>query len=312
MGGYFAARHRVGLVAALVSLVTTSPWLVRAAESDSSGDARQACIISHEAAQELRLDAKLLESRKELRRCADEGCPAAVRVDCLNWLNEVEAAIPNIVVVAQSDRGDEINIAVKIDGIFVADHLDGKAIDLDPGTHVLNFLPADGSPVEMRLVIGQGEKNRILRLDFRSPVVSAPNVNVAATGLPAPFPPSPLAPTARPVPVATYVLGATALVAVASATYFGLKARSARNSAANECAPICSESVVDDVNHKALYSDVSTGVAVAAAGAAALIYLTRPAVTYLPASGAMRSWLDHVQLGLSPASGYASVRGFFE
>ena len=82
--------------------------------------------------------------------------------------------------MAVSDRGDEIDVNVTIDGQLVTRQLDGKAIELDPGSHQIIFERQGSAPQEMRLILGQGEKNRIIRLDYRTktptPVAAPPIV----------------------------------------------------------------------------------------------------------------------------------------
>jgi hypothetical protein len=299
-------KQLLGLVIALWALVTTTPGQAQTAQSEASGEVRSACISAHETGQELRISSKLLESKNSLHRCAQEDCPSVIRVDCLRWLDEVEAAIPTIVVVAESDRGDETNVRIGIDGQTVANQLDGKPIDLNPGSHYLIFEFTGARPMEMQLFLGQGDKNRIIRLDFRSKPTVGPLTTPAAhaTDIPPPL-------TSRPVPNMTYVFGGTALVAAASATYFGLKASAARNSAAISCAPLCSDSVVSDIKRKALYSDLSTSVALISAGTAAALYFTRPAV-FSSSSSPSSVALELLQLGVTPLGGYVGMGGTFQ
>lgn len=272
--------------------------------TDSSG--RDACLSGHEQSQELRLAGKLLASKKALLSCAEEQCPAMVRADCLRWLDEVEGAIPTIVVVAKSDRGDEFDVRVIIDGNLATSQLDGKPIELDPGSHQILFDRSGSRPQEMRLILGQGEKNRILRLDFgtKPPSLPAPAPTLAPASLQAPT-------GVRPVPAMTYVFGGVAAAAVASATYFGLKANAAHNDAMRSCAPLCSRPVVDDVKQNARYSDFSTGIAVLSAGTAVLLYVTRPTVFPKEVPGKLTLVLDHWRFGASPESAFTTVGGTF-
>jgi len=295
-----------GAIGALLTLVTTAVAQTQASEPATDSSGREACLSGHEQSQELRLAGKLLETKQALLSCAEAQCPSIVRADCLHWLDEVEGAIPTIVVVAESDRGDEIDVRVTIDGKLATSQLNGKAIELDPGSHQILFDRSGSRPQEMRLILGQGEKNRIIRLDFRTkpPVVPVPAPTLALASLPPPR-------GARPVPVMTYVFGGAAAVAVASATYFGLKASAARNEARNSCTPLCSRPVVDDVKQKARYSDLSSGIAVLSAGTAVLLYLTRPTVIPKEMPGKLTLVLDHWRFGASAESAFTTVGGTF-
>ena len=296
----------VGVTGAILSSL-----LVAEARAQESGPAidvrgRDACLSSHEQSQELKLEGKLTESKKALLSCAEEHCPSIVRADCLRWLDDIESAIPTIVVVAESDRGDEIDVRVTIDGTLAASQLDGKAIELDPGSHQIILEHNDAKPQVMRLILGQGEKNRIIRVDFR-------------TQVPGPAPPTPM-PTQpamqpikgnRPVPILTYVFGGTAAAALASTTYFGVRAVAARSDANNSCAPLCSGSVVNHIKHKALYSDLSTSVAVLSAAAAVVLYATRPVVSSQEKPSKLARFLEHWRFGASPEAAVGMLKGAF-
>ncbi len=288
-------------------LVIAANCKAQTSEPAASVDVRDVCLASHEKSQELRLSGRLLESKKELLGCAEEQCPSAVRVDCLRWLDEVEAATPTIVLVAESDRGDEMDVRVTIDGRLVTTQLDGKSIELDPGSHQLVFDPKAAKPLEMRIVLGQGEKNRIIRLDFRTKSSLVPGAMPVSTGSALPPPVG-----TRPVPTFTYVLGGVAVASAISATIFGISALSARKSAEDSCAPLCPESTVKDVKQKALLSDLSAGFAVLSAGAATLLYFTRPTV-YIKSSQARSDGIfEHWRLGVSSTSAFTSWGGTFQ
>jgi len=292
----------VGLIGALLATATAAVAWAQEPGSATEVGGRDVCLSDHEKSQELRLVGKLLESKKASLSCAEEQCPSMVRADCLRWLAELEGAIPTIVVVAESDRGDEIDVRVIIDGQITTNQLNGKAIELDPGTHDILFERNGSAPQEMRLNLGQGEKNRIIRLNFRTKVM-APVVTSA---------PPPLQPLEgrRPVPTLTYVFGGVALVAAVSATFFGLEAHSARADAINSCEPLCPRSTVDDIKAKALYSDLSTGVAVLSATAAVILYVTRPTLSEeLP--NKQSGLFEHWRLGVSADAAYTTVGGAF-
>jgi hypothetical protein len=229
-----------------------------------------------------------------------------VRADCLHWLDELEAAIPTIVVVAVSDRGDEIDVTVTIDGQLVTRQLDGKAIELDPGSHQITFERLGSAPQEMRLILGQGEKNRIIRLDYRT----KPPTPVAAPPIIASTPVQPPSGT-RPVPVLTYVFAGAAVVAGGTATYFALRAESARNDARKNCEPLCSGSVVDDIKLKALYSDLSSGIALLSVGTAVLLYVTRPTVFPEQSPNKLGGLLQNLRFSASANSALTSLGGTF-
>lgn len=241
------------------------------AQTSASSD-QDSCVSGHEKAQELRLAGRLIESKRALLTCAEEQCPSIVRADCVRWLEDIESAIPTIVIVAVADSGDEIDVSVTIDGNLITRQLNGQPIELDPGVHAMRFERAGSAPQVSKINLGQGEKNRIVRLDFRTkePAVGAVS-RQAEPGATAPKP------APRPTPTLTYVLGAVALTATASTAYFGIGALHARSDA-KSCEPLCRSDVVDDVRHKALYADLSAIIAVVSAAGSLVLYESRPAI----------------------------------
>ena len=98
-------------------------------------------------------------------------------------------------------------------------------------------------------------------------------------------------------------------MALGTATYFAIRAESARHDARKNCEPLCSESVVDDVRHKALYSDLSSGVALLSVGTAVLLYVTRPTVFPEESSNKLVGLLQNLRFSASANSALTSSRG---
>jgi hypothetical protein len=73
-----------------------------------------------------------------------------------------------------------------------------------------------------------------------------------------------------------FVFGAAALVAFASAVYFGTSGRAQLDSL-HRCAPGCSPSDVTALKVDMIVTDVSLGVGVVASAVATWLFLTRPA-----------------------------------
>src|ERR1700733_10632931 len=127
-------------------------------------DDKQDCIAASEAGQDQKLRGSLRGAREQLLICARDVCPAIVRQDCTQWLTEIIAALPSVVVGARDWKGhDLVDVTVSVDGVVVASKLDGKPIAVDPGVHTFRYESASGTePVEEHMVIRQGERNRPL------------------------------------------------------------------------------------------------------------------------------------------------------
>ena len=141
----------------------------KADEKSEVPDVKQACVDSFGRSQSLRLAGKLLEARKDLVRCGQAHCPELIRVKCMPWLEEVTHNIPSLVIDARDGKGgDLVDVRVSVDGELVRKELDGTDIRLDPGPRELRF-EYGGQTKTIKLVMRQGEKNRVVRVTFTPP-----------------------------------------------------------------------------------------------------------------------------------------------
>src|SRR5262249_33878649 len=154
-----------------------------------------------------------------------------------------------------------------LDGAPYLESVDGKAREIDPGPHLFRAeLQGDHRVIEERIVVREGEKNRLVRL--------AP----APTHAPRTDASNPRPPASAAVPVGPLALGGLGVVATASFAYFGLRAGGeASDARACEKQPGCDN--VDTRNRAiahARIADASLGIAVLAfAGAGVWYFLDR-------------------------------------
>jgi hypothetical protein len=199
--------------------------------------------------------------------CAREACPGIVRKDCLQWLSEVEASLPSVVLSARNAQGGDISSAkVTADGVMISDKLDGKSIFVDPGPHTFKFEVEGQAPVEQQAVIREGEKNRAITATFGTTPEATPNVVT----------PPPAETDKKSAPVAGYILGGVGLVALGGFAYFGLTGKSDVSTMREGCGQqhACSQDEVDSAKSKLLIADVSLGVGIVALGVATYMILT--------------------------------------
>jgi hypothetical protein len=159
-------------------------WWVSAALLASAGRAgaeptKQQCVAANEAAQDLQNSGKLTSARQQLALCATTSCPAVVRQDCVQRLEEVVRTMPTIILAAKHGGDDLVAVHVKMDDAPLVDHLDGNALQVDPGPHHFAF-EADGyTRIDREVVVRTGEKDRIVEVELRS--VERPTVAVTPT-----------------------------------------------------------------------------------------------------------------------------------
>jgi hypothetical protein len=130
---------------------------------------KQGCLASFKRAQRLRKHSQLLSARAELVACGQPQCPDVIELKCLEWVEEVRAAIPTIIVSALTHNGLDIADAeLAIDDEPMATSLDGTPIDLDPGPHTLKVTHQLLSQA-LDIVAVQSAKNRVVQIRFAPP-----------------------------------------------------------------------------------------------------------------------------------------------
>jgi hypothetical protein len=130
-------------------------------------DDREQCIAASEAAQKLASEHRLIQARQQFLVCAKDSCPAVIKKDCIEQLEALGKKIPSIVVRAKGPAGDDLTaVRVSLDGAIVAERLDGSPVEVDPGPHTIRLETAGQPPIEQRLVVAEGEQNRVVDYAF--------------------------------------------------------------------------------------------------------------------------------------------------
>jgi hypothetical protein len=238
--------------------------LVAIAPALAGADDKSDCVDAHAEAQLLRRSGRIGAARARLVACSVASCPALVARDCTQWLSELDAEQPTVVLAAHDETGRDVAaVRVTIDGQPLATQLDGRPLDVDPGRHVVRGEFSGGRSVEITVVVRATEKDRVIRLDL--PAAPPPSVP----------PPQAEAPRAGP-PVVTYVLAGVGALALGSFAYFGLSGKFEESHLASTCRPNCAEDDIRGVRRSYLAADVSLGVALVAIGVATWFALQSP------------------------------------
>jgi hypothetical protein len=225
-------RALAGLLSvAALGAATTATTAARA-------DAKQECASAYEETQKLREKGQLTEAKQRAVRCSAASCSVYVVKDCTQWLAEIEASLPSVVFTAEDAGGADTAAArVAVDGRVVAERLDGKAVALDPGEHVVRFELVGAEAIEQRVLIRQGEKNRRIAASFKkapAPPPPPPVTPVAVREPAAPLPPAP-APRAGGVPTWAWVTGGVGVVLLGVGIGFGVSALGAQSTLVEKC-----------------------------------------------------------------------------
>ncbi len=221
------------------------------------------CIASHLAAQKLKKDGQLSSAKAALLSCVQDGCPAPIRAECVEWIGEIDEAMPSILVTGVDAMGqDTANVRVLIDGKPVAESLDGRPLLVDPGPHKVTCEHGVAAQVQ-DVVIVQGQKNRPIRCSF------------AATPDPEPEVPTPAeegAPLAQLIAGSVIgVLGLGALATFAALGTIGKNEADELDVTCGRAAPppntqTCTDEQIDPVRTKLIAADVSLGVGIGLVG----------------------------------------------
>jgi hypothetical protein len=270
--------RRMGFALALA--VIASVPLAHAEES--------ACMDAHRAAQRLRKDQKLLEAREQLVTCAGAKCPGMVQTDCAEWLGEIRGEIPSVIVSAKDEGGHELSdVSVSVDGKRVAERLDGRPIELNPGAYRFRYEREGQETIEAEVVLKTGVGNRVVEVVFPGGLPEKKRIKT---------------------PVVTWVLLGTGTAAFASFAYFGLSGRSDYEQAEDDCYPSCTDADKDPIRTKLLIADISLIISLASFAGAGYFHFTRP---YETVAAEARRTTPRLQVRLAPGAGFASVATSF-
>jgi hypothetical protein len=260
------ARPRLS---ALVLLTAAGVAHGGAARADQPADEKQACAAAAEDAEQLRIDARLQAARERLVRCSRPGCPTAVRNDCAQWMTEVVAAIPTVVLGVRDGRGQDVLTArAWIDGVPVAHGLEGKPLEVDPGVHTFRFESA-GAAAEQAVLIREGEKSRAITVTLDTSLGAPAAPSGAAS------PPSTTG-SLRVSPWA-WAFGAAGVLALGLGTYLELSVNADANGLESTCGHACSHAQVHPlVLKQQVLGPIAFGVGAVSLGLAAYTVLAAP------------------------------------
>jgi len=279
MSGLRSTRTRFASCAVIIALSLQ-------ASSAAAAPTKDQCVDADTRAQDLRRDGKLLSTREALKVCVQQSCPRVVREDCTERLDELARVVPSIIFAAKDGAGHDLSaVAVTIDGKPFADHLDGSALELDPGEHSFNFTSGMLPPVILTLVIREAERARHEAivigpppakptLPERKPAQPVQTPNDASSSSEQGSPGS----AQRAVAWTALGLGAAGIVV---GSVFGLESK-AKHDEAKSCSATCPDVPSHNANEDALkFGNISTVAfivgAVGVAGGLTLWLTAKPA-----------------------------------
>jgi hypothetical protein len=250
------------------------PWLAIAMllpASTALADV-DACIAASQRSLTLRHEGKLHDALKQLATCSDPRCPDEVKAECTRRTDVVRTAMPTLVLAAKDGAGNDLfAVRVTMDGAPLLAALDGRAISLDPGEHAFVFETAGQPPLEKKLVLLEGEKDRREAVVLGPPPAAAPPT------------PSPGPSSWSPNKIMAVTSAGVGLVGVALGVVFGAYAKSSQNLETTNCssAASCSNGPQSQEDYTVAKEDATAATVAFVAGAAlvavgATLWFTAP------------------------------------
>jgi len=273
----------------------SSAWPAAAAAADEP----LTCAQAYERAQEEKTSGQLKAAIEHLKRCVDAKCAKFIRKDCVQWMQDAQRALPTVVFSIREGRDEITDVEILCDDKMLVRRLDGESIPVDPGLHDFTFNVPGLVPAERQVLIKEGERNRIIKVELGTPERIAPPPSplqpppaIAAVAAPSPPPPSPSSnaePTlyAKPNPplaessppslahALPYGLAGVGALGVAGFAVFASLGASQKGDLERSCSPFCQTGQVDNAKTKYVLADTCLGVGLVSLGVATYLFVKR-------------------------------------
>lgn len=239
----------------------------------ADGPSKEQCVNAYQGAQVDLKQSALGSAREKIAICLASSCPRVLQTDCADWLKNIDARQPSVVLSFQGKDGTPMTgVTATLDGKPFAGKTDGRAVDVDPGEHTFTFAPPGEAKVDVRVIVREGEKSQ--KVDAISKLYVAPKPPPGSGPLASQQQP---VRTERPVPWQVYALGGVGLAGVGSFAGFGISGTRGKADL-DKCKPACAEDDVSSVRTRFIVADISLAVSIVAVAAATVFFVTRPEV----------------------------------
>jgi len=237
---------------------------------------KEQCISTNEEGQDLRRAGRLRSAMDRFTYCSAPACPAVLRADCTARLQDLQRAMPTVLLEVRDARGNIVSaVTVTMDDAPFAERLDGTSLPVDPGTHRFVFKTAGADAVSKELTIREGEKNRRETITLPMPAGTAEREGDASVVAPPPG-----SPPATPATAAYVAFAIAGVGAVTGGVFTGLalheKAKCPNDAGQQHCPPPIDDRDNDvAVKRESLIAGIGYGAAVVGAAVGVWLLLTR-------------------------------------
>jgi hypothetical protein len=168
----------VGACGAAIFLCTTTGF----AKSKNKGP--NACMTVYKAAQERDRSGKLQEAKDLFATCAAASCGVLAQ-ECASEVVRLDGETPTVVPFVTDDAGAPVvDVQVKMDGVELTTHLDGRGLPVNPGVHEFTFSRDGAVFATEKVMIAQAQRNRPISVSQHAPQKSAPKKVAAGVAPP--------------------------------------------------------------------------------------------------------------------------------
>jgi hypothetical protein len=137
-------------------------------------------------------DKKYLDGAAESLRSSNPACPEALAKECTRLYEAIQSVTPTVVFGVSDGHGNDlVDVTVTVDGTVVRRKLDGLAVPLDPGVHLVRFESKGLPSAEERIALRGGDKDRVITEVLARLTLPPPAKAPVAVAAPLPSVPSP-------------------------------------------------------------------------------------------------------------------------
>lgn len=259
-------RHELRIPALLGGVLVMAAELSTSSSQAAPPDGAT-CVKAYESAQMRRKSEDFIGARQELIVCASAACPSVIQGDCIEWLGKVEDAIPLVIFEAKVNGSPVFDVSVTLAGKLLAERLDGRSVEVNPGLHAFTFERPGAPPVVEKVIIHRGAKSHTVMASWSAPIKDG-------TALPPP-PPPPI-PKTRPIPALFYALSGIGVVGLGGFAGLGISGLNQEHQLSSTCSPVCKDSDLNPVKAQYIAAYTSAGVGALSLVGAGIVLFTRP------------------------------------
>jgi hypothetical protein len=274
------ALRRACLLAAALGLAA-----LEARSAPKPGEPRKACAESQRRSRESEAAGRLREARNRALGCSEVVC-GFIGEQCRAAYDRLRESIPSVVPVVVGEHGEAlVDVEMSMDGTTLTNHVDGRAVAVDPGIHQFRFSARDRAPVAATIMVAQGQRNRPIAVTLtrsRPEDTAATNAQDEAPGeasLAVRAPGSPasgvLAAEGDGGSIWPYAVGGAGLASVGASVAFVAWGQQ-DSQLLDRCGPNCKLPIALHVKKLHRAADITFGAGVAALGVATWLYFISP------------------------------------